>query len=57
MGFWNDWSARLEYDYYDFGTRTLTFTGTIGGVPEIIPGINISQKLSTVKFAIDYRFN
>src|SRR5215469_18804019 len=26
--FWSNWSAKAEYDYYDFGTRTLTLTGT-----------------------------
>jgi outer membrane immunogenic protein len=55
--FWNNWSAKLEYDYYDFGTRTLTFTGTIAGIPEAVPAIDISQKVSTVKFGLNYRFN
>jgi outer membrane immunogenic protein len=55
--FWNAWSAKLEYDYYDFGTRTLSFSGTIFAIPEIVPGINISQRISTLKFGIDYRFN
>jgi opacity protein-like surface antigen len=24
--FWSNWSAKAEYDYYDFGTRTITLT-------------------------------
>ena len=26
--FLNNWSAKLEYDYMDFGTKNLTFVGT-----------------------------
>ena len=55
--FWNNWSASLEYDFYGFGRRTLTFNGTIGGLPETVSGINISQRVSTVEFGINYRFN
>jgi hypothetical protein len=34
--FWNDWSAKLEYDYMNFGTRTFnepgaTAPGALGG--------------------------
>src|SRR6266536_3304571 len=54
--FWDNWSAKLEYDFYDFGTRSVTFTGTISGVPEEVPGIDIKQRISTVKFGINYRF-
>ena len=39
---WNDWSLKLEYDYYGFGTRSVTFidnvTGNVG--PE-----NINQNI------------
>ncbi|MGA7450947.1 MAG: porin family protein, partial [Rhodoplanes sp.] len=54
--FWDNWSAKVEYDFYDFGTRNLTFPGTIFGVPEVVPGINIKKTISTVKFGINYRF-
>ena len=54
--FWNNWSAKLEYDFYNFGTRTLTFTGTFAGVPEVVPGIEIRQRASVAKFGINYRF-
>ena len=36
--FWQNWSAKVEYDFYDFGTRDVSFTGTIFGVPEVVPG-------------------
>jgi outer membrane immunogenic protein len=55
--FWNNWSAKLEYDFYDFGTRSVAFTGTIGGIPEVVPGIDIKQTVNAVKFGINYRFD
>jgi outer membrane immunogenic protein len=54
--FWHNWSAKVEYDYYDFSTRNLTLPGTIFGIPEVVPGINIKETISTVKFGINYRF-
>jgi outer membrane immunogenic protein len=54
--FWNSWSAKVEYDFYDFGTRKLAFPGTIFGIPEVVPGVDIKETISTVKFGINYRF-
>ena len=54
--FWDNWSAKLEYDFYDFGTRSVTFTGTINGFSEEAPGIDVKQRISAVKFGINYRF-
>ncbi len=63
--FWNNnWSAKLEYDYYDFGTRTVTLTGNFPGVGPstfpagaiAVPGVDIRQRISTVKVGINYRF-
>jgi opacity protein-like surface antigen len=54
--FWDNWSAKVEYDYYDFSTRNLTLPGTIFGLPEVVPGINVKETISTVKFGINYRF-
>jgi hypothetical protein len=34
----------------------VTFGGTIFGVPEVVPGINIKETISTVKFGVNYRF-
>jgi outer membrane immunogenic protein len=61
--FWNNWSAKLEYDFYDFGTRSLTLTGTfvpIGGTvltPVVVPGIDVKQTINAVKFGVNYRFD
>ncbi len=54
--FWDNWSAKAEYDFYDFSTRNLTLPGTISGVPEVVPGIDIKETISTVKVGINYRF-
>jgi outer membrane immunogenic protein len=54
--FWSNWSAKAEYDYYDFGTRTLTLTGTFAGTPIQVPGVNVRQRISVGKFGINYRF-
>jgi outer membrane immunogenic protein len=54
--FWDNWSAKVEYDYYDFSTRNLALPGTIAGVPEVVPGIDIKEIISTVKFGVNYRF-
>jgi outer membrane immunogenic protein len=54
--FWDNWSAKVEYDFYDFSTRNLTLPGTIAGVPEMVPGVNIKETIQTVKFGINYRF-
>jgi len=43
--FWDNWSAKVEYDYYDFSTRNLTLPGTIFGVPEVVPGINVKETI------------
>jgi outer membrane immunogenic protein len=54
--FWNNWSAKAEYNYYDFGTETLTLTGTFAGAPIIVPGIDVRQRISVGKLGINYRF-
>jgi outer membrane immunogenic protein len=62
--FWNNWSAKLEYDFSDLGTRTVTLTGTFPGVGPstfpagsiAVPGVRIKQTISQVKFGINYRF-
>ena len=48
---WNDWSLKLEYDYYGFGTRSVTFidnvTGNIG--PE-----NVNQNIQVIKLGLNF---
>jgi len=58
-GFWQNWSARLEYDFMDFGTKTETnhaayFNGATGLDPLLR---DVDFKMSVVKLGINYRFN
>ena len=49
-----NWSAKIEYNYMDFGTRTETFNvAAAPGLPYIG---DISQRIQTVKLGINYRF-
>lgn len=50
------WSAKVEYDYYDFGSKN---TGTtVTGLGLVLP-VAVSSKLTeqTVKFGVNYRFS
>ncbi len=56
--FWNNWSAKLEYDFYGFGNRDLSFPCTNGAGSCGLRGpVNIKQDINAVKFGINYRFN
>jgi opacity protein-like surface antigen len=43
--FWNNWSAKIEYDFYDFGTRNVTLTGTFAGV-QLLLQVSTSSRQS-----------
>ena len=49
--FWNNWSLRLEYDYYGFGTKTTTFINSINANtgPE-----SISQNIQVIKLGVNF---
>jgi outer membrane immunogenic protein len=47
-----NWSAKIEYDYMDFGTDRVTFTRA-AGAPF---ALDVEQKVSLVKAGINYRF-
>jgi outer membrane immunogenic protein len=51
-GFAPNWSALVEYQYYDFGGRTFTTPAIFGvGVP-----VNVETDIQTLKFGVNYRF-
>jgi len=56
-----NWSAKIEYDYMDFGTRSYTFTGTFvppqGATTPVRFSSDISQTIHLVKVGLNYRFN
>ena len=45
--FWQNWSADLEYAYYDFGNSSVSLSG--------VPG-NIKQNVQTVTVGVNYHF-
>jgi outer membrane immunogenic protein len=54
--FWTNWSAKLEYDFYGFGSRQVIFVSTSNnGMPPL--SADIAQQIHTVKFGINYRFS
>jgi outer membrane immunogenic protein len=58
--FWNNWSAKLEYDYMDFGTKSFTFVGTpCDGTPVLtcIDNESVRQTVQVVRAGVNYRFN
>jgi outer membrane immunogenic protein len=58
--FWNNVSAKIEYDFMDFGSKTVTLNGVIApGTPGATPlsvGIVNEQTISEVKFGLNWRF-
>jgi|ERR1017187_474120 outer membrane immunogenic protein len=53
--FWQNWSAKIEYAYYDFGTRSIGLVDSTGNVTLPDPS-NISQRIQTVTVGINYHF-
>jgi outer membrane immunogenic protein len=50
--FTDDWSARLEYDYYDFGRQTVTMTDTVNA---FTGPIGFRQSAQMVKLGVNFR--
>jgi outer membrane immunogenic protein len=49
--FWDNWSARLEYDFYDFGNRVTAVNPTLGPIP-----VDVERNVHTVTLGVNYRF-
>ena len=58
--FWNNWSAKLEYDFMDFGSKTVAINGTllpgIINAPISVGAVN-DQTISEVKFGLNWRIS
>jgi outer membrane immunogenic protein len=52
-GFLPNWSAKLEYNHVDFGSKNVTVIGTATGTSFV----SSSQTLDIVKAGVNYRFN
>jgi outer membrane immunogenic protein len=50
--FWDNWSVKLEYDFLDFSSRTVTFNDPLLGAANI----SIDQRINEVKLGVNYRF-
>jgi outer membrane immunogenic protein len=51
-----NWSAKVEYDYLDFGTRGLLFPGLAALVTGLNENVPIRQHIHLVKLGVNYRF-
>ena len=47
-------SGLVEYGYYDFGNRTVSFAPQVSGLP--IAFVGITERASVVRIGINYRF-
>lgn len=54
-GFWNNWSAKLEWNHMDFGTKLVQFSNRAN--PANTDNFDNDQTIDIVKFGINYRFN
>jgi outer membrane immunogenic protein len=52
FGFLGPWSAKVEYNYMDFGTKRVAFSNVVGGLNE---RADIKEQIHAVKFGINYR--
>lgn len=52
--FWGGWSGKIEYNYMDMGSKTVTLA-TTGGL--IAVPTNIDLTVQTVKVGLNYKFN
>jgi outer membrane immunogenic protein len=52
-GFAPNWSAKLEYNYIDFGSTNVAVVGTVSG----ISNVSSTATVNVVKGGINYRFN
>ena len=50
--FADNWSAKVEYNHYDFGSRSLNLTDAVGAINPT----TVTQRIDTVKIGINYRF-
>jgi outer membrane immunogenic protein len=48
---WHDWSLKLEYDYYGFGTSTVTFIDNVSGN---VGPLDIKQSIQVVKLGLNF---
>jgi outer membrane immunogenic protein len=59
QAFDSNWSAKVEYDYMDLGTKGYTFVGTLNLVPAapVNFSTNITQNIHLIKVGLNYHFH
>jgi outer membrane immunogenic protein len=57
---WDNWSARIEYDYLDFGNHNISLAGSACTTPTCVGStrtMNVKQQVHLVTVGLNYRFN
>jgi len=54
--FWDNWSAKVEYNYYDLGTNGFSFAN-LAPAPVAFDAFNNNQTMHVIKAGLNYRFN
>jgi len=49
--FWDNWSLKVEYNYYGFGTRSINFIDNVTGN---VGPLNINQNIQVVKLGVNF---
>jgi outer membrane immunogenic protein len=57
--FWNNWSAKIEYDYMDFGTKNIEITLTDPVHAGVVQNVWLDdrERVHVIKAGLNYRFN
>ena len=54
--FMGNWSAKIEYDYMDLGTKRYSFPATTGILASTFTNWDVDQRMHMVKFGVNYHF-
>jgi len=57
--FTQNWTAKIEYNYIDFGTDTITVPTSVtglGGGLNLSPSVAIDERINLVKVGVNYKF-
>jgi len=52
-----NWSAKIEYNYMDFGTNNVNVAGFFDGTEPITATVPVREVIHTVKAGVNYRFD
>ena len=62
FGLFDNWSAKIEYNYLDFGTKDVAFNGNAcnietGECVSVSRNVSLNQQIHMVNVGLNYRFN